>query len=254
MSETPPASARATAAWVRYAVDYGGLAAWLATLVITRNAVASSWVIVGASILALAIGLIMERRIAPMPLVTAVLGLIFGGLTLFFHDERFIKVKPTILYSAFGLFLLTGLLRGKNPLKALMGDAFHLPDAVVRILTLRYALVFFALGLFQIPGRGGGDFPVRAQPGAPDDEAYAGRGDEGRPASARELRLNLWPMPPTERLSSNRRNNELACAAASLGDADGQDQVCDQEWGRAARPIAQSPSAQGLAEGAGHLR
>ena len=145
MSETPPASARATAAWVRYAVDYGGLAAWLATLVITRNAVASSWVIVGASILALAIGLIMERRIAPMPLVTAVLGLIFGGLTLFFHDERFIKVKPTILYSAFGLFLLTGLLRGKNPLKALMGDAFHLPDAVVRILTLRYALVFFAL-------------------------------------------------------------------------------------------------------------
>ena len=116
MSETPPASARATAAWVRYAVDYGGLAAWLATLVITRNAVASSWVIVGASILALAIGLIMERRIAPMPLVTAVLGLIFGGLTLFFHDERFIKVKPTILYSAFGLFLLTGLLRGKNPL------------------------------------------------------------------------------------------------------------------------------------------
>ena len=145
MSETPPASARATAAWVRYAVDYGGLAAWLATLVITRNAVASSWVIVGASILALAIGLIMERRIAPMPLVTAVLGLIFGGLTLFFHDERFIKVKPTILYSAFGLFLLTGLLRGKNPLKALRGDAFHLPDAVVRILTRRYALVFFAL-------------------------------------------------------------------------------------------------------------
>jgi intracellular septation protein len=82
-----------------------------------------------------------------MPLVTAVLGLIFGGLTLFFHDERFIKVKPTILYTALGLFLITGALRGKNPLKALMGDAFHLPDAVARTLTLRYALFFFALAI-----------------------------------------------------------------------------------------------------------
>ena len=60
--------------WVHYVIDYGGLAAWLATLVITRNAVTSSWVIVGASILALAIGLVVERRLAPMPLVTAVLG------------------------------------------------------------------------------------------------------------------------------------------------------------------------------------
>ena len=144
MSETAPA-ARKAPKWVHYVIDYGGLVAWIATLVITRNAVTSSWVIVGASILALLVGLVMERRVAPMPLATAVLGLIFGGLTLFFHDERFIKVKPTILYTAFGLFLITGALRGKNPLKVLMGDAFHLPDPVVRTLTLRYALFFFAV-------------------------------------------------------------------------------------------------------------
>jgi intracellular septation protein len=131
--------------WVHYVIDYGGLVAWLLTLVITRNAITSSWVIVGASLLALGVGLVVERRIAPMPLVTAVVGLIFGGLTLFFHDERFIKVKPTILYTLLGLFLITGALRGKNPLKVLMGDAFHLPDPVVRTLTLRYALFFFAV-------------------------------------------------------------------------------------------------------------
>jgi len=133
--------------WVHYLIDYGGLVAWILTLIVTRNAVASSWVIVGASVLALAVGLVVERRLAPMPLVTAVIGLIFGGLTIFFHDERFIKIKPTILYGLLGLFLVTGALRGKNPLKVLMGDAFHLPDPVVRTLTLRYALAFFALAI-----------------------------------------------------------------------------------------------------------
>jgi intracellular septation protein len=146
MTEMTP-EARALPAWVRYTIDYGGLAAWLLTLVITRSAVTSSWVIVGASLLALAVGFAVEKRVAPMPLVTAVLGVVFGGLTLFFHDERFIKVKPTILYTAFGLFLITGVLRGKNPLKVLMGEAFHLPDPVVRTLTLRYALMFFALAV-----------------------------------------------------------------------------------------------------------
>jgi len=141
--------------WVHAFVDYAGLAVFLATLVVMSllhrpdAAVTASWAIVGGSLLALAVGFFWERRLAPMPLVTAVLGLIFGGLTLFFHDERFIKVKPTILYCAFGLFLLTGLVRGKNPLKALMGDAFHLPDPVVRVLTLRYALFFFGLAVLN---------------------------------------------------------------------------------------------------------
>lgn len=150
-SETTPA--QRLPAWVHHTINYGGLAAWILTLAVlslmhrSDAAVTSSWVIVGASLLALAVGLIAERRLAPMPLVTAVLGLIFGGLTLFFHDARFIKVKPTILYTLFGLFLITGAVRGKNPLKVMMGDAFHLPDPVVRTLTLRYALFFFALAI-----------------------------------------------------------------------------------------------------------
>ena len=134
-------------AWVRHFVDYAGLAAFLVVLAVTRSAVTATWGLVAGAAAALLVGLLVEKRVAPMPLVTGVLALFFGGLTLFLHDERFIKIKPTILYVGFAVFLFGGLLRGKNPLRALMGDAFHLPDEAVRKLTLRYALFFLALAV-----------------------------------------------------------------------------------------------------------
>ncbi|HEV2532677.1 inner membrane-spanning protein YciB [Phenylobacterium sp.] len=137
--------------WVRLFVDYAGLAAFLVTMLVVRDPdpnrapILASWAVVGGSLAALAVGLALERRLAPIPLVTAIFGVIFGGATIYFHDPRIIKMKLTILDAALGAFLVTGALRGKNPLKALMGEAFHLPDPVVRTLTLRYALFFFAL-------------------------------------------------------------------------------------------------------------
>jgi intracellular septation protein len=133
------------ARWVRLFVDYAGLVAFLVTVAITGSAIAASWAVVAGSLAALAVGFALEKRLAPIPLVTAIFGVLFGGATLVFHDERIIKMKLTILDAGIGAFLLSGAIRGKNPLKALMGDAFHLPDPVVRTLTLRYALFFFAL-------------------------------------------------------------------------------------------------------------
>jgi intracellular septation protein len=154
--------------WVRLFVDYAGLVAFLVTIAVTGSAIYASWAVVAGSLAALAAGFILEKRVAPIPLVTAIFGIIFGGATLIFHDERIIKMKLTILDAGIGIFLITGALRGKNPLKALMGDAFHLPEPVVRTLTLRYALMFFVLaaanvaialtqstrvwGLFKFPG------------------------------------------------------------------------------------------------------
>lgn len=133
--------------WVRAAIDYGPLVAFLAITQFTGNAITASLVIVPVSLISLAAAWIMDRRIAPMPLVTAILAVVFGGLTVLLHDERIIKMKPTVLYAGFGAFLLSGYARGKNALKALMGDAFHLPEPAVRTLTLRYALLFFALAV-----------------------------------------------------------------------------------------------------------
>ncbi|HEY0436527.1 MAG TPA: septation protein IspZ [Phenylobacterium sp.] len=136
-----------TKIWIRAFVDYGGLAAFLLTTIISGNPMLASGVIIVTSLLALAVGFALERRLAPIPLVTAVIGVVFGAMTLMFHATWILQIKLTILETGFGLFLLGGLARGKNPLKALMGDALHLPEPVIRTLTLRYALMFFAIAI-----------------------------------------------------------------------------------------------------------
>ncbi len=66
-----------------------------------------------AVLIALAVSYAMTRHIAIMPVVTAVIVLVFGGLTLVLHDDLFIKLKPTIIYVLFGGTLLGGVALGK---------------------------------------------------------------------------------------------------------------------------------------------
>jgi len=146
-AETPTPPAERSRRWVRAFVDYAGLAFFLAALAITRSLVQATWGLVVGAAAAVAVGLVFERRIPPMALATAIMAVLFGTLTLVLHDARFIKMKPTILYLGFAGFLLAGLARGKNPLRALMGEVFHLPDPVVRVLTWRYAIFFIVLAV-----------------------------------------------------------------------------------------------------------
>ena len=74
-----------------------------------------------------------------------VLALVFGLLTLVFHDPRFIYVKPTVTSLAFGLLLLGGLATGRNFLKMLLGSSLPLPDEGWRRLTLRYGVFFLVM-------------------------------------------------------------------------------------------------------------
>ena len=80
-----------------------------------------------------------------MPLVTAVLVTLFGGLTLVLHDATFIKMKATIVYSLFGVALLGGLAFGRPLLPVVLDTMLNLDEEGWRKLTLRWGLFFFTL-------------------------------------------------------------------------------------------------------------
>ncbi|HEU0162368.1 MAG TPA: septation protein A [Rhizomicrobium sp.] len=98
-----------------------------------------------AVLAALAIGYLAERKLSPMPLFTAALVVVFGGLTLYLQDELFIKMKPTVLYAFFGALLLGGLRFNRLFIKYVFAQAFDLDDAGWRKLTVRWGLFFLAL-------------------------------------------------------------------------------------------------------------
>jgi intracellular septation protein len=102
-----------------------------------------------AILIALAIAYALTRHLPIMPLVTAVVVVVFGTLTLVLHDELFIKVKPTIIYVLFGGVLLIGLAFGKSLLGLVFDSVFHLTEEGWRKLTLRWALFFLALAVLN---------------------------------------------------------------------------------------------------------
>ncbi len=102
-----------------------------------------------AVLIALAVSYTMTRHIAVMPIVTAVIVLVFGGLTLVLHDELFIKLKPTIIYVLFGGTLLVGLALDKPFLSIMFDQMFHLTAEGWRKLIWRWALFFLFLAVIN---------------------------------------------------------------------------------------------------------
>lgn len=129
-------------------IDLGPLAAFFAAYALGGLMVATA-VLMGAAVAVVALGYAVERRIARMPLITAVVVLVLGGLTLWLNDETFIKRKPTIVYLAFAAILLVGQMAGRSPLKSLLQMAFELTEEGWRRLTLRWGFFFIAMAIFN---------------------------------------------------------------------------------------------------------
>lgn len=119
-----------------------------------RRIFVATGLFVVATMVALAVHYLLVRRLPIMPLVSGVVVVVFGGLTIALHDETFIKLKPTIVNSLFGACLLGGLAFDKPLLRVVMDSMFELTEEGWRKLTLRWAVFFFVLaGLNEIVWR-----------------------------------------------------------------------------------------------------
>ena len=136
--------------WTKLLIEMGPLVAffianWKAGIfwgtgvfmVATAAALTASWV--------------LTRKIAMVPLVSAVFVALFGALTLWLHSELFIKVKVTLINALFGAVLLGGVAMGRSYIKLIMGEAVKLTEEAWRTLSVRWGLFFFAMaGLNEV--------------------------------------------------------------------------------------------------------
>jgi intracellular septation protein len=117
------------------------------------NAKFNLFVATGAFMVAIVAAMIASymvvRHVPIMAIVTAVIVLVFGTLTLVLHDETFIKIKPTIIYGLFAAILGGGLLFGRSFIAILFNQMFNLTPKGWRILTMRWALFFLAMAVLN---------------------------------------------------------------------------------------------------------
>jgi len=104
-------------------------------------------VFVAVTLVAIGVGYAYERKISPMALISAAVVVVFGGLTLWLHNDLFIKIKPTVLYLIFATVLTGGLVTRRNFIKYLFDHAFHLDEEGWRILTWRWVVFFVVMAV-----------------------------------------------------------------------------------------------------------
>lgn len=152
-------SEKQLAGWVKPALEFGPLVAFF---ILYSRIKESEFMIFGQSyegfivataafipllLISTAILWKLTGKLSQMQIVTAVLVVVFGGLSIWFNDERFFKMKPTMIYLLFAGVLGFGLLRGQSYLKSVMGEAIPLTDEGWMIFTKRFTLFFIGLAI-----------------------------------------------------------------------------------------------------------
>jgi intracellular septation protein len=140
--DIPPGEAEGSP--LKLALDLGPLLAFFATYAVFGLIPATAVIIVG-TVASLIASRILIGKLSPLPVVSGILVVVFGGLTVWLQDEQFIKLKPTIVNLLFSGILLGGLAFGHALLQPLFGAVFQLTAEGWRKLTLRWGCFFLAL-------------------------------------------------------------------------------------------------------------
>ena len=142
--DTPP---KAINPWLKLAIEMGPL-----ILFFLANAkfgiFAATGVFMVAILIAVAVSWHLTRHVPTMMWVTAIIVMFFGGLTIYLNDERFIKVKPTLINGLFGGMLAFGLVTGRSYLKVVLEASFPpMTELGWRLLSRNWMLFFFTMAL-----------------------------------------------------------------------------------------------------------
>lgn len=114
----------------------------------------ATYVLIAATSLSVIITYLMYKKVPVMPLVTALVVGIFGGLTIALHDEVFIKLKPTIVNTIFAVILLGGVVFKKGMLQYVLGEAWEMNEEAWRKFSLRWGVFFlFLAGINEVVWR-----------------------------------------------------------------------------------------------------
>jgi intracellular septation protein len=152
---TPTSSPEAARPLAKALIDFGPLIAFFVTYYAAERYQPEAgiyWatgVLMGATVAALAASRLSLGRFSVPPLVTAALVVVFGGLTIWLQDPRFVMMKPTIINLIFAGTLAFGLVTGRPLLKLLMGEALKLTDAGWHKLTIRWIGFFLSMALLN---------------------------------------------------------------------------------------------------------
>ena len=129
-------------------IDIGPLAVFF--IFYTRSGLQASILpFMVATVIAVLFSYILEKKIPIMPTVGAGIVLLFGGLTIYFDNEIFFKMKPTIINVLFAVILYGGMLINRPLLKYLLGAALKLEEVGWKILTQRWIGFFIALAVLN---------------------------------------------------------------------------------------------------------
>jgi intracellular septation protein len=132
----------------RSLIDLGPLVVFFAANYLYGIMVGTAALMV-ATVIVIIITLWVERKIPPMPTVTCILVMVFGGLTLYFDNEIFIKIKPTIVNLLFATALGIGLILKRNFLKLLLSRVMQLTDDGWRVMSKLWIIMFITLAIIN---------------------------------------------------------------------------------------------------------
>jgi len=143
--------------WGNFLLDFGPLLSFFIAYLIAKSqlgsllgTIAATFVFMVAVLVAMGCSLYFYRRVSPMMWISAILVVGFGGLTIYFHDPRFIQLKPTLIFGGFAVFLLAGWLTGRPFLQYLFGPIFEgLSERGWMKLTRNWAFFFAGMAVFN---------------------------------------------------------------------------------------------------------